>query len=528
MFRSTERAAGIRGWKRLGVAALSALPLASVFAAPGSASAAAGQLALTGNVLPGLSQATKVGPVPASTPMRVLVDLQRPDPAGESAAYAAMYNPASPQYHHFLTPSQFTARFGVPSSQTQELSSWLGGGGLHVFYTAPAGDVVEASGNAAQVSALFHTTISSYTFKGLHFIANEQRPSVPANLPVVSVVGLNTLQHFTTNAPQPSTVPNASTPCNLAGPALNPPLPSSVCVGDYTPQDMWKLYDMPSSDEGQGQSMGIFMEGITASVIADLRVFEARMGLPRVPVTVVPAPQPSQEWVPTDNSGEFEWDLDSDSSTGAAPLADRLYYYDANSLYDADVEAEFSTWANDPNGPLQMNASFGECETIPANAITGNPAVDPPGIFGLPYGEGLGDNLEPVAEGTLMHAAMEGRTLFSSAGDTGGSCPGLVVPILGAGNGVANQGDPYQNYPCASRYVVCVGGTVLYANDDTNGFPQSRYTEISWTHTGGGNSGFISEPDFQLNYLPAGGPTGENLAPCVTDYTGTTKYAVGT
>ena len=77
---------------------------------------------------------------------------------------------------------------------------------------------------------------------------------------------------------------------------------------------------MPSKDEGQGQTIGIFMEGVTASVVANLRVFEQRMNLPEVPVTVVPAPNPSDTTGPTDNSGGLEWDLDSDASTGMAPL----------------------------------------------------------------------------------------------------------------------------------------------------------------------------------------------------------------
>lgn len=48
--------------------------------------------------------------------------------------------------------------------------------------------------------------------------------------------------------------------------------------------------------------------------------------------------------------------------------------------------------------------------------------------------------LEPVAEQTLEQGVLEGRTLFAATGDTGSSCPVLVLgPDAGAGNGVANQ-----------------------------------------------------------------------------------------
>jgi hypothetical protein len=49
----------------------------------------------------------------------------------------------------------------------------------------------------------------------------------------------------------------------------------------------------------------------------------------------------------------------------------------------------------------------------------------------MPYGVALGDELEPVAEQTLLQAVTEGRTLFSSAGDTGSSCPVLILPVVG-------------------------------------------------------------------------------------------------
>src|SRR3984957_6100033 len=280
---------------------------------------------------------------------------------------------------------------------------------------------------------------------------------------------------------------------------------------------------MPSSDEGQGQTLGIFMEGVTASVVANLRVFEQRMNLPEVPVTLVPAPNPSDPSGPPDKSGGDEWDLDSDASTGMAPLVDRLYYYDADSLYDADVETEFTKWANDAKGPLQMNASFGECETNPGNPITDG-AADPE----LPFGQGLGDNLEPVAEGTLEQAALEGRTLFASAGDTGGSCPAVAAPIIGAGNGIANEGYPAINYPCGSDFAVCVGGTVLYTNVDSNNDVTSRNTEYTWTHTGGGSSLFLGQPDFQQKYLGSTAkPAGFLPQPCALSYSLAT-YPTGT
>jgi len=99
---------------------------------------------------------------------------------------------------------------------------------------------------------------------------------------------------------------------------------------------------------------------------------------------------------------------------------------------------------DDPSGPEQANASWGECETTPANATLENTIptqFNNNEDWNADYGTGAPGALEPVAEQTLEQGGLEGRTLSAATGDTGSSCPVLVVgPDLGAGNGVLNKG----------------------------------------------------------------------------------------
>ena len=185
-----------------------------------------------------------------------------------------------------------------------------------------------------------------------------------------------------------------------------------------------------------------------------------------------------------------------------APQADGMTLYFGSDLSDADVLKMFQQWTDDANGPMQANASFGECETNPTNPITGGPLSTLP----LPVGEGLGNNLQPQAEAVLKQAALEGKTLFSSTGDTGSSCPVVYAQIIGAGNGVLNQVVPLTNYPASSQYATAVGGTVLYTDGAGN-----RTQEYAWTFTGGGSSLLIGLPDYQQgvanNNIPCLQPT---------------------
>jgi len=522
--RGTRRArfAG-RGTSRLVALALSASTLAVTLALTAGAPAhatAASKLHLVPGYLPGLPLATKLGAAPATHRLRIGVAIKRPDTAGELALEHAMYDPSSPDYHHFLTPAEFQRRFGVKPAQTAAVERWLTGAGLSLDTTAS--DYLTATGTVAQLDRLFHTTINRYTFKGKQFIANAAPPAVPDTIPVLAVAGLDTVHRFTLDglhghpldAPSTAATNAAGTAATTAATTLARPAAKAVgpqpgTENEFTPQELWGIYNDPgaktltksdgTSDEstihssttslGQGQTIGIFGEGETSSVIAQLRLFENAMGFPKVPVRVVHTEGgPDSNY--GDNTGAIEWYLDSQSSTGMAPDVSRLDFYFAKTLFDADILADFKAWANDPNGPRQMNASFGECEENPTNPITGPLAQQP-------YGTELGDELEAAGDPILRQATMEGRTLFSSAGDTGSGCPELVAPVVGAGNGVIIQPAPFVGYPCDSTYVVCVGGTVVSANGSTYPTASQRTAETAWGESGGGSSHFVPEPSYQ-------------------------------
>lgn len=458
---------------------------------------------LAWDVLPGLAKLTATGQPPATARMHIGVMLRNPRDAALQRLAFAVNDPHSPQYRHFRTPGQLSREFGLPAATGDRLRSWLSSGGLHVGYSAPSNDFVEAVGSASQVERLFHVTLSTYRSAGVRFVANSSAPRVPADLDVTSLMGLNTLQHFA--PPKPLVVKHHSPAATGCFEGI-----TAVCEEGYDARDMWRLYNMPKGNLGQGQTMAVFGEGQTAPVIGDLRRFEHYNHLPRVPVKVIHAGKGPF----SSNDGQFEWDLDTQSATGMAPLVKQLRLYFASDLSDAGVTAEFAKWINDPRGPKQANASFAECESDPLNPILGSPVANPT----LPIAQGLGDNLEPAIESTLMPKILaEGRTLFNSSGDTGSSCPVVILPGIGAGNGILNQAVPLQSYPTVSKYVTAVGGTLLYSDGKT---PPNRKVELASPFGGGGSSLFNSEPPWQKAQSHV-------LVPCLVDYRGK-PYAAGT
>jgi pseudomonalisin len=523
------------------------LTLLTLAVAASSASAAgSSRVWFTRDLLP-LAHATKLGAAKPSQRMEVGVGLKDPNVAGEDALMAAQQNPSSPEYHEFLTPAQFNRRFAVSEVSFARTLSWLRLGGARVLDTAGARNYVEISATVKQIDSLFQTKINSYEARGTRFLANAAAPSVPAGLRVLTVMGLNTLIHPTTplagahrgdRAPGSSVLGRSTSPTALKSIAGEGTLVSTVTSklgvagilgktsagtpeipAELTPQELWSIYDMPSANTGQGQSVAVMGSGDSSTTVKDLAIFETDLKLPKVPVTVTKIPADGDF---SDTSGNVEWELDTQSSTGMAPGVRSVHLYFAQHLIDPDAEADFVTWVDDPNGPKQANASFGECETSPANATLEstiptqfNNNEDQNAL----YGTGAPNALEPVADQTLRQGVLEGRTLFAATGDTGSSCPVLVLgPELGAGNGVINQGIPIVNYPAASPYVVAVGGTVLYPDGST---PAQRGLEYPWPYTGGGQSFFIPEPSFQQ------GDANVNR-PCLSSVSGTPNTSLGT
>jgi subtilase family serine protease len=447
------------------------------------AQAPAGTVSISSAVLPGISSLAATGAAPAATPMTVTLAVGG-DQSALAAAYSAIYTPGSPDYHHFLTTAEVDNDFGAPLATWQADQSWLTSGGLTISYASPSRDIIEASGPVSDVQSLFGVQVDAFSVGAESFLANTTAPTVPAALDVTNVLGLNTLEGAVKDS-----LYSAGSLGKSAG-KLGGLLGANI--GVQTPQDIWGAYDEPASDEGSGQTVAMFGEGETSSIVTDLGDFEKTYGFAPVPVTVNDVgPGPF-----TDTSGSLEWDLDTQSEVGMAPQMAGLTMYFGNSLSDATVATLFSAWQSDPNGPLEADASFGECEEDPIGTSLAS-IIDPINslLASSQIGIGFQDDLEAVADPVLQKATLEGRTLFSGAGDTGSSCPVVALPVVGAGNGLVNQVVPITNYPASSPYVVGVGGTVLYT--DGSGATATRALEYAWTFGGGGDSLFIPEPAYQ-------------------------------
>src|SRR5260370_3557203 len=68
-------------------------------------------------------------------------------------------NPASPRYHHWLTPSSFASRFGPTPEQAGLVADWLKGQGFEVMSVDLIGRTIHARGDAETAERAFSTTL---------------------------------------------------------------------------------------------------------------------------------------------------------------------------------------------------------------------------------------------------------------------------------------------------------------------------------------------------------------------------------
>ncbi|HKO12931.1 MAG TPA: protease pro-enzyme activation domain-containing protein, partial [Acidobacteriaceae bacterium] len=147
------------------------------------------RVTLHGYVHPLANAANDRGPASDSTPLeRMHLVLKRS--ASQEAALqqlvAGMHTPGDPNFHKWLTPDAFGKQFGPSDQDIATVESWLASQGFQVTGVKPGRQVMEFTGNVAQVRNAFHTQIHQYVVNGSTHFAAATDPQIPAAIaPVV-------------------------------------------------------------------------------------------------------------------------------------------------------------------------------------------------------------------------------------------------------------------------------------------------------------------------------------------------------
>lgn len=311
--------------------------LAAVSLACPSGAAAAGLKTLSGHVPAAVSHLAAKGRLAATNQLTLAIGLPLRNAGALTNLLAQIYDPASPNYHHYLTPDEFTAQFGPTEQDYQAAKDFAAANGLTVKGTHPNRVVLDVSGQASDVEKAFHITLKTYHHptENRDFFAPDTEPSVAANVPVLHVSGLDN-----------SVVPHSLLK-KLATAGASPKLGSSP-GGGYIGTDFRNAYVPGTSLNGAGQMVGLlqFDSGFYQS---DITAYENLAGITNnTPVQAVLL----DGYGGGPGFANDEVSLDIEMVISMAPAVSKIYVFEG-SLTDDILSAMASS-----NQVRQLSASW--------------------------------------------------------------------------------------------------------------------------------------------------------------------------
>ncbi len=258
------------------------------------------------------------------------------------ALLRAQMDPASPNYHRWLTPEEYAGRFGLGEADLAQVVNWLRAQALTVVEIARGRNYVTFQGSAAQVEAALRTEIHRYRVEGELHYANAGEPSLPAALAGV-VLGVRGLHDFRLK------------PKGIAR-ARRPRFTSSVSGYTYlAPDDFATIYNVKplyaSGIDGSGQTIAVM--GQTDLILSDIATFRRVSGLSATLPQVVLVPGALDPGISAYDIDEANLDLEW---AGGIARNAALVYVNSFDVFDS------LQYAIDQNLAPVITISYGDCE----------------------------------------------------------------------------------------------------------------------------------------------------------------------
>jgi len=350
-----------------------------------------------------------------------------------------IYDPASPQYRHYLTPEQFAERFGPTPQDYEAVVAFAEANGLTITARHPNRVVLDVNGPVAAIEKAFNLRMQLYQHPkdARTFYAPDTEPSLNLSVPILHIAGLDnsvlpvpkyhrkTAFDKTTNDPADK------------GPIDSKPKLGSGPGGTYMGFDFRAAYVPGTALTGARQSIALFeLDGYFPSDITD---YENRAGLPNVPLVNVLL----NGFNGSAGFANVEVALDIEVAIAMAPGISQVIVYEG--FIQTDIINRIAT----DNLAKQISCSWGWS----------------------PF--------DPTIDQIFQQMAAQGQSFLDASGDDGADFAPIFPP----------SDDPY---------ITQVGGTTL----STTGPLGSYVSETVWnpgfgTASSGGTSGSYPIPIWQ-------------------------------
>jgi subtilase family serine protease len=359
-----------------------------------------------------------------------------------------IYDPNDPLYGHYLTPGEFTNRFGPSQEDYDALAAYAKSQGLAVTGTHPNRALLDVSGPAGTIETAFNLHLHHYqTQEGRKFHAPDNDPEVPDFIAsrITGITGLNNhnVRH-TYNRFRPAAEIAQSTP--NSGSSLD---------GGMTPNDILTAYNLQGvAPTGSGQTIALFeLDGYNAS---DVTHYANYYGLPAIQLENVRIPPASG----TAGIDADEVTLDIELLMALAPGVSKIIVYEGDNSDQGTLDT-YNKIAND-NLARQVSTSWGISE------------------------DHMSLNDFNTENSIFQQMAAQGQSIYAAAGDNGAYDNPKTPSTLRVDD------------PASQPFMVGVGGTRLFVNAD-----RTYNYESCWNDGGGGVSSHWNIPTWQQGVVAA-------------------------
>jgi len=480
------------------------------------------RVSIPSSVRPWVKQAKDLGAASASTAapkMLLLLNRSADQQQALQEFLSDLQNPASPRFHHWLTPAQFGATFGANEDDIQSVIGWLQSQGFTINKVAKARNLIEFGGTVGQVEQAFHADVHRLSVKGISTMTSVSAVQVPRALSHViqGIVNLDSAK------PRTSVVSAGRATYDPLSHRIKPDLTLFDQVGDpvlyMDPADAATIYDTPNSAmnpnftgttlDGSGVNVGVVGDSnVNLVPVSNYRqaFLNETASTVNLPTIIVDGNDPGE------NNDVVESFLDLEVLGGIAPKA-KIYYYTSDSSDLSNGLLNAIGRAVEDNIVSILSISFSSCEAD--QGTTGN------AFFAAVY----------------QQASAQGITITVSSGDSGpancdssdepSAANGLVVNALGStpyniSVGGTDFDDLAGNF---SEYVdATTSGNPPYYRTALQYIPEKPWNDSTLINTsiaanvpltdggitniiagGGGLSSVYAKPAFQSTLTPADG-----------------------
>jgi len=382
------------------------------------------------------NEAQPLGRLPANQVMQLDVVLQLSDPEGLNAFLEALYDPNSGIYHQYLTPAEFTVRFGPSQAEYDAVVNYMKANGLAVIGGSRDGMDVQVKGPVSAVEKAFHVTMNTYRHptENRTFYSPDREPTTSLPFQLWHVSGMDDY-----SIPHPLYVKRSEVAAargvdakTLVAHATTGSGPSASFLGS----DMRAAYYGGTALTGAGQNLGLLE--YYGTDLADLTTYYKNAKQTNsVPITLLSTDGTSTSCVYGNGRSrsacdDTEQTLDMTQALGMAPgLASLVMYVGSTDT------AIISAMTTHSPLPTTIGCSWG---WTPADPNTLNP-----------YFEKM---------------AAQGQNFFAASGDS------------------STWSSRNEAWPADNAYVVSVGGTDLTTASAAGPWK----SETAWVDSGGGIS----------------------------------------